>query len=44
MSGVVILLLRLGVDAHHARVTVGSDLAIRVSGEKGLHIINICCR
>jgi hypothetical protein len=35
VSGVVILLLRLGVDAHHARVTVGDLLAIRVFRGKG---------
>jgi hypothetical protein len=27
------------VDAHHARVAVGDSLAIRVSVEKGLHIL-----
>ncbi len=43
MSGVVILLLRLGVDVHHARVAVGNYLEIRVFREKGLHVINILC-
>jgi hypothetical protein len=33
------LVLRLGVDAHHARVTVGDLLAIRVFGENGFHIL-----
>jgi hypothetical protein len=37
------LVLRLGMDAHHARVAVGDSLAIRVFVEKGLHILNICC-
>jgi len=37
------MLLRLGVDAHHARVAVGNSLAIRVFVEKGLHILNIPC-
>jgi len=32
------LVLRLGVDAHHARVAVGDSLAVRVFVEKGLHI------
>ena len=32
------VVLRLGVDAHHARVTVGDLLAIRVFVEKDLHI------
>ena len=37
------LVLRLGVDAHHARVAVGDSLAVRVFVEKGLHILNIRC-
>jgi hypothetical protein len=37
------LVLRLGVDAHHARVAVDDLLAIRVFVEKGLHILNIRC-
>ena len=37
------LVLRLGVGVHHARVTVGDLLAIRVFVEKGLHILNIRC-
>jgi hypothetical protein len=37
------LVLRLGVDAHHARVAVGDSLVIRVFVEKGLHILNIRC-
>ncbi len=32
------LVLRLGVDVHHARVVVGDSLAIMVFVEKGLHI------
>ena len=32
------LVLRLGVDAHHARVAVGDSLVVRVFVEKGLHI------
>ncbi len=36
------LVLRLGVDVHHARVAVGDSLAIRVFVEKDLHILNIC--
>jgi hypothetical protein len=42
MSGVVILLLRLGVDMHHGQVAIGDLLAMRVFGD-GLHILNICC-
>jgi len=37
------LVLRLGVDAHHARVAVGDSLAISVFVKKGLHILNIHC-
>ena len=37
------LVLRLSVDAHHARMPVGNSLAIRVFWEKSLHMINICC-
>ena len=37
------LVLRLGVDAHHARVAIGDSLVIRVFIEKGLHILNIRC-
>ena len=37
------LVLRLGVDTHHARVTIGDLLAIRVFRENGLHILTICC-
>jgi hypothetical protein len=37
------LVLRLGVDTHHAQVAVGHSLAIRVFVEKGLHILNIRC-
>jgi len=37
------LVLRLGVDAHHARVAVGDSSVIRVFVEKGLHILNIRC-
>ena len=37
------LVLRLGVDVHHARVAVGESLMIRVFMEKGLHILNIHC-
>ena len=37
------LVLRLGVDAHHARVAVGDSLAIIVFVEKGLQILNIRC-
>jgi hypothetical protein len=32
------LVLRLGVDAHHAQVAVGDSLAVRISVENGLHI------
>jgi hypothetical protein len=32
------LVLRLGVDVHHAQVAFGDSLAIRVFVEKGLHI------
>ncbi len=35
------LVLRLGVDAHHARVVVGNSLAIGVFREKGLHDVNM---
>jgi len=37
------LVLRLGVDGHHARVAVSDSLAIRVFVENGLHILNIRC-
>jgi len=37
------LVLRLDVEVHHAQVTVGNSLAIRVFVEKGLHIKNIRC-
>jgi len=37
------LVLRLGVDTHHARLAIGDSLAIRVFVEKGLHILNIHC-
>ncbi len=39
------LVLRPGVDVHHARVAVGDSLAIRVFVEKGLHIFThpVCC-
>ncbi len=43
MSEVIILLLRLGVDAHHAQVTIGDKLAIRVFREKGLRVLNVHC-
>jgi len=36
------LVLRLGVDMHHTRVTVGNSLTMKVFVEKGLHILNIC--
>ena len=35
------LVLRLGVDAHHAQVAIGNLFAIRVLGEKGLRVLNI---
>ena len=35
------LVLRLGVDAHHAQVAIGYSLVIRVFVKKGLHILNI---
>jgi len=31
------LVLRLGVDVHHARMAVGDSLAVMVFVEKGLH-------
>ena len=38
-----LLVLRLSVDVHHAQVTVGDLLVIRVFVENNMHVLNIRC-